>query len=261
MKSYTAIRGANVGATAELIRLCLPRRVPFHFISSPSVGLFSGEANPELYPERAPGAPKVLSEGTMCDSGAANSGHGGYMVSKWACEKMLERTNQLHHLPVWTHRPSTILREGQDAEEDRARLDWLNGLLQYARILQAVPKIGHVKGALDMVHVRTVCAGILDAVLGETQPGFQGAEYVHEVGDIVVPLGQLERLLALEINQPLGRAGLSHGITDCEVLPMGEWLTRATEAGLHPAVAMLIENMDTPGNPSFPALKKSARGT
>ncbi|KAJ3572311.1 hypothetical protein NPX13_g5089 [Xylaria arbuscula] len=231
---------------------------PEHFVSTPGVGLFSGDENPELHPERAPGAPRVLAGNHGADPRAANIlGSGGYVASKWACERLLERTNKLTRLPVWIHRPSTILREGADAEGKGARLDWLNGLVQYARVLQAVPAIKNVKGALDIVHPRTVCTGIVDAVLRGAR-GQVDLEYVHEVGDVVVSLDSLEYLLsALEARRGYEEEGVETSLsgTKCEILPMAEWLTRATRAGLHLAVAMLIENMDKPGGPNFPRLR------
>ncbi|KAI1155570.1 male sterility protein-domain-containing protein [Nemania diffusa] len=263
MKPYGSIRQANLGATTELVRLCLPRRIPFHFVSSPGVGLFADNENMTLYPKQAPGMPQSPSHiGKACDTRLTDIESRGYMASKWACERLLERTNKDHGLPVWIHRPSTILCEGSDAEGERASLDWLHGLARYARILKAVPRIMHVTGALDMVHVQTVCSILVDSVLRSTKSESRsGVEYVHEVGDIVVPLDRLELLIpALEA----GRMNKDSGTLDssskgCKVVPMGEWVGKAIEAGLHPAVAMLIEKMDAPDSPAFPLLEKTLK--
>ncbi|KAK7949211.1 uncharacterized protein PG986_010097 [Apiospora aurea] len=43
-KSYASLRAANLGSTRELARLCLPRRIPFHFVSSASACVFFATA-------------------------------------------------------------------------------------------------------------------------------------------------------------------------------------------------------------------------
>lgn len=42
-----------------------------------------------------------------------------------------------------------------------------------------------------------------------------------------------------------------------DVLPLHRWTERAMEAGLHPSVAMLTEEMDASSNPSYSRLLKS----
>lgn len=294
LKPYAALRAANLGSTRELARLCLPRKVPLHYVSSAGVGLFSSrttiggvsEEHDELWPARAPGIPPTV---------AATSG--GYMASKWASERLLERTNITYNLPVWIHRPSTIIRQGPDAREERARFDWLNSFVRYVRDLNAVPEVRFVKGALDMVFTRSVCEGIgrelIAGVVGcgdgrkdSAKKGEGTGEgrvtYVHEVGDVVVPLERMQDLLepgllgssrksssshSSAIQQQLNREPLpkkhvmrknDHARVDIdyEVLPMQEWTTRAIARGLHPAVAALIEGLDGPGKPNLPRLRR-----
>ncbi|KAM7218542.1 hypothetical protein V8F06_006146 [Rhypophila decipiens] len=255
LKSYSSLRAANVASTRELARLCLRRRIPIHYVSSAGVGLFPTRGKEmflgdmvELLPAKAPGMPP--SSHRLVDLA------GGYTASKWASERLLERTNQVHGLPVWIHRPSTIIREGIDAEGQKAELDWLNGLVKYAGLLGAVPEIKYLKGALDMVYVRNVCQTILQGVLESSRQGRVKEErrvtYVHEVGDIVVPLDNLESL----VNLAEGFVRASEGDSGFSVLPMTEWVARAVDRGLHPAVAALIERMDGPGKPNYPRLRK-----
>ncbi|KAI9697552.1 MAG: Type I Iterative PKS [Bogoriella megaspora] len=266
LKPYKSLRDANVGSTAELIRLCLSRKIPLHFISSAGVGLFSNAPEPELWPVPAPGIPPTSAEAA-----------GGYTASKWACERLLERTNAQYGLPVWIHRPSTIVREGADAEGERARLDWMNGLVRYSRELKAVPEVKHVKGALDMVFVQNVCKKILRCMfyepsgLGATEGN--GVSYIHEVGDVVIPLDLMQDLLGCELSfegfsrgslkeNELSQEGQEGASADngkrieCEVWPMTDWATKAVALGLHPAVAALIEGMDGPHKPHYPRLMK-----
>jgi nucleoside-diphosphate-sugar epimerase len=227
LKFFPAVQLANVGSTRQLVRLALPRRIPFHYVSSVGAGLF--QVTDILHPVSA------------ADSSPPDDGSHGYMASKWTCERFLERVNERYGLDVWIHRPSTIVREGEDAEGAKAQLDWVNALLQYIRIMKVAPKVQHIRGALDLVYVQSVCAELVRHVLGGPRP--DGAvSYVHEVGDVLLPLDRLHNI----------------GGTVGEVIPMAEWVEKAVASGLHPGVGALIEAMDTAGTPDYPRLQKGS---
>lgn len=120
LKYYSALREANVESTHRLVRLCLPRRIPLHYVSSAGIALFAGrDAFPEI-PATTTGAKPP-----------ANGAH-GYMCGKWVCESLLERVNAAYGLKVWIQRPSTIVREGDDAVTAKADFDWVNALFHYS---------------------------------------------------------------------------------------------------------------------------------
>ena len=62
-------------------------------------------------------------------------------------------------------RPSTIVREGDDATTAAADFDWVNTLLHYSHHIQAVPRIEYNKGTFDLVYVQTCCDDIVGALL------------------------------------------------------------------------------------------------
>ncbi|KAH8651343.1 putative polyketide synthase [Xylariales sp. PMI_506] len=242
LKYFADLRASNVGSTQTLIRLCLPRRIPVHYVSSAGLAvLFNQPTFPEVNITRAPGASYPAADGTF-----------GYMCSKWTNERLLEQVHDLYGLPVCIHRPSTILREGEDAAGDRAMLDWVNALLHWSTTVGAVPHVEHNRGSLDLVTIASACESILHHVLPPASSGGRrGVTYVHQVGDIVVPMKDLKRFG----EQRKGRDG-SKG-KPFDVLPFGEWLSKATSAGLHPAVGALIEMMDAPNAPDYPRLVKA----
>ncbi|KAL2169173.1 hypothetical protein VTG60DRAFT_6413 [Thermothelomyces hinnuleus] len=162
----------------------------------------------------------------------------GYMCGKWVCERMLEQVHEATGLPVWIQRPSTIIREGADATNDRAGMDWVNALLHYAHAIAAVPRVDHNKGNFDLVYVRSVCDDVVGGLLRGVES--KDIKYVNNVGDIVIPMHSMP-----EIARHKGRE------EPYEVVPMDEWMRRAIAAGLHPAVAALIETFDEPGAASF----------
>ena len=234
LKYYSAVREANVGSTRQLLRLCLPRMVPLHYVSSAGVALFAGK---EAFPEIS---------ATSTGKYPPRDGAHGYMCGKWASERMLERANEKYGLKVWIHRPSTIIREGDDATSEKAAFDWVNTLLHYSHRIQAVPKVQHVKGSFDLVYVQTVCDGIVEELLNNKPRLESGLTYRNHVGDVLLPMDRLSEI------------GLQKGGKEAyRVLPMEEWVQKAMASGLHPAVAALIETFDEPGSAPYPALVKT----
>ncbi|KAK7739675.1 Type I Iterative PKS [Cytospora paraplurivora] len=237
MKYYKDLKATNVGSTATLVRLCLPRGIPIHYVSSAGVAIYHNELE---FPEVSITGPK--------SSLPAADGSFGYGCSKWTNERFLEQVQRLYDLRVYIHRPSTIIREGEDTRGTKAQMDWVNALLHYSREIRAVPLVENNRGALDLVYVRTCCGDITRHILDDSDKARREVVYVHEVGDVVVPFQQL-RHWNIGLDGPEGVV--------FEVLPMREWVAKAIVAGLHPAVAALIETMDSPGMPDYPRLLKN----
>ncbi|KAK3317501.1 putative polyketide synthase [Cercophora scortea] len=235
MKSYQALRVSNVGSTITLARLCLPRRVPLHFVSSAGLAIFSGQA----------AFPPI----SLPDNGRlpASDGSFGYACAKWTCERLLEQTHRLYRgeWKVCIHRPSTIVREGADAVGLKASLDWVNAMMKYASQSRTVPTINRNRGALDLVYVRSVCESLANKVVfGDERMTAGMVGYAHQVGDVVLPLDRL------------GEFGLreDQGGEMFGKVPMEEWIASAVARGMHPAVAELVRLMDTPGGEEYPRL-------
>ena len=146
LKFFPDMRASNVGSTRTLTRLCLPRRIPMHYISFVGVCvLYSKPDFPEVS-VTGPGSLQPASDGSF-----------GYMCSKWTNERFLEQVHDLYGLKVCIHRPLTIIREGEDAKTARAQLDWVNALLHYTRQIKAAPKVEYNRGAMDLVYVKSAC--------------------------------------------------------------------------------------------------------
>lgn len=230
LKFYPDIKAANTGSTRELIRLSASRKIPIHFISTVGVALFG---NYTSFPEVSVAAHAPPADGSH-----------GYIAAKWASERMLEQLGEERGAGVWIHRPSTIIREGADAEAEAARTDWMNALVAYMRKTGAVPALRNLRGALDLVRVENAVGSILAAVF-ENRPKSPGggASYVHQVGDMVLPLDKLKEFVAEET-----------GAAEVDVLPVEEWTARAVAEGLNWGVAALIDSMDDPGQPHYPRM-------
>lgn len=235
LKYYSALRQANVESTRQLVAACLRRAVPFHYVSSAGVALFAGlEAFP---PSSCTGTGKTP---------PADGSH-GYMCGKWTCEAMLERLKERRpELRVVVQRPSTIIRRGDDAETGEAGLDWVNSLLHYAHETRTVPRVEHNAGAFDLVSVETCCADVVRELLRDAAAcparTDKGITFVNNVGDVIIPMSSMADI------------GLETTGRRYDVLPMEEWTKTVVEAGMHPAVAALIETFDEPGVDKYPTL-------
>ena len=249
MKYYPDLRTSNVGSTVTLARWCLPRRVPFHYVSSVGVAvLYNNHSKMGGFPEVSVTGPE--------SSLPAGDGSFGYMSTKVTNERFLERVCDLYPDGEWRvciHRPSTIMRQGEDAMTSKAQLDWVNALLHYARQIRAVPRVQHNRGSLDLVRVKSACDDVLKHILLDDK--VKGVTYVHEVGDVVIPIDRLQEMGMNEDEEGQVRGGANNETFD--VLSMSEWIGKAVEAGLHPAVAALIEMMDVAGGPDYPRLLKA----
>ncbi len=235
LKHYVYLRISNVDSTAVIAQFCIPRRIPLHYVSSAGVGIFHEKSATEGFP---PGpvrpAPDWKSDGSF-----------GCICGKWVCERLLERTSQMYGLHVCIHRPSTILREGDDAIGEEADKDWVNTLLAFVRRLKAAPTVDRNPGTLDLVYVKTVCEAMIEKGFKGTAQGEGIVAFVHEVGDKLVPLSGLHDI-GLDESQ---RAPFA-------VLPLDEWMAKAVLAGMHPGVAVLISEMVDTGK-EYPKLLKS----
>jgi thioester reductase-like protein len=227
LKYYSALRLANVESTKQLVSTCLQRQIPFHYVSSAGVALF---AEREAFPP--------ISCTATGKTPPADGSH-GYMCGKWVCEKMLERVYDQYRLPIVIQRPSTIIRSGDDATVERAGFDWVNSLLHFAHKTQKVPRVDHNAGAFDLVSVDTCCSDVLRELMHDSK---EGIVYVNNVGDVVIPMASMADI-------GIEKVGRTY-----DVLAMEDWTKTVVEAGMHPAVAALIETFDEPGVEKYPTL-------
>ncbi|PVH91653.1 non-ribosomal peptide synthase, partial [Periconia macrospinosa] len=214
MKSYQSLRPTNVTATQTLANLAYLHHVAFHYVSTSGVAHLSG------LPEFA-----EVSAGPFPPP---TDGSDGYVASKWASERYLENLNAATGLPVWIHRPSSIM--GDNA----ASTDLMGSLFAYSLKLGAVPllsSLGSVEksGYADLIDVDRVADGILQH-LEKKQDMRNSLIYVHHSGEMVIPIQALVGDEGNEQNQGLG----------LKSMPLHEWVGNAKNAGLNELIAELL---------------------
>lgn len=202
MKSYQSLKLTNVASTIELVKLALPRRVPFHFISSASVTRFActesyGEVSVASFP------PPAIPED-------------GYATAKWVSEVYLERVNRSWGLPVWVHRPSSVT--GSDAPE----LDLMSNVLRYCQETKKIPKSEAWNGVFDFVSVESAAAQIINAVRisGDSSAADGRTRFVYESGEIQVGQHEVQSMMEVGPGEQF------------ETVPLISWVDAAEAAGM-----------------------------
>lgn len=214
MKTYQTLKLINVASTKELVKLALPRRIPFHFVSSAGVARLAaqesfGEVSVSPYPP--PSRPTD-----------------GYIAAKWVSEVYLEHVNRQFGLPVWIHRPSSIT--GTDAPE----LDLMGNVMRFTKEIQKVPDSSLWSGVLDLISVQSAASQLLEAVhqSGSTESG-ESVTYLYESGEMEIGRDEIMPLMESGSGQQFRIVSLDEWVDDAEQAGMsvllGEYLRRASE--------------------------------
>jgi hybrid polyketide synthase/nonribosomal peptide synthetase ACE1 len=229
LKTYPTLRAANLTSTMELVNLCLRgAQSRFHYISSAGVAQLTGK--------------EVVDETSVATYLPPSDGSNGYSASKWASERYLEKVNQHLGLPIWIHRPSSIV--GDDAPE----LDIMHNLLQYSRKMKAVPDLSSWKGWFDFISVDNVASGVIDEILSSTSLEKGTMKYVHQSGEMEVPVAEFKGFLEME------------GRDKFETLSGHDWVSRAKDLGLHELVAAYVSHQGTANQPIVLPRMSRSRG-
>ena len=218
LKTYPTLRAANLGSTIELINLGLQGARPqFHYISSAGVAQLTGK--------------EAVDEISVATYPPPSDGSNGYSASKWASEVYLEKVSQHLGLPIWIHRPSSII--GDDAPE----LDIMHNLLYYSRKMKAVPDFSSWKGWFDFISVDSVASKVIDETLFGSSLDNHTVKYLHQSGEIEVPVAGFKGFLEAESKSKF------------ETLSGQDWVSRAKDLGLHELVAAYIIYQGTATEP------------
>jgi len=250
LKSYHSLRGPNVEGTRRLVAMAIPRRIPFHFVSTAGVAhLVHGHGD-------------GVGEVSVAEHKPPTDGSDGYVASKWAAEVMLERVNKTgSNLPVWVHRPSSVLGEGIK------ETDLMGNLLRYSLEVQALPSMmldnntasdsSSMGSFLDLVDVQVVTKGIVERVTSSWTDESGPVKYEYHSGDYVIPLKALQDDMSAEESEAENGFKL-------KAIPLAQWIEKAKAAGMNELVVELlnsaVEGGAFTGQVMFPRLVKGSVG-
>ncbi|RWA06310.1 hypothetical protein EKO27_g8805 [Xylaria grammica] len=239
LKTYQSMRQSNYQTTRDLVDWCMPRMVPFHYISTAGIGCY------------APGSP--LREASMRSTPPPLVGDStGYTACKWASEVFLENLVKRHpDWPICVHRPTLISRD------DIPQLDAVHNILGFARKLGAVASAqGVARGVMNVVTLEAVIAGIMKCVLSHSHGDAGRVHFVNHAGSLELPLSNMRKWV-LERT-----AGGDVRFADVELaeIPLEEWVRRAVEHGMHPTMGVLLTTFARHGEVEFPVVVAEEAG-
>jgi nucleoside-diphosphate-sugar epimerase/SAM-dependent methyltransferase len=212
LKSYEAMRTANVISTQILLAMAMSRNVPVHYISSSSVAMLQKGTS-----ELAEVPPSSISPPGDVESLMKSAV--GYAASKWVGEMLLEN---VEGPPTVVHRFPNIM--GPDAPEEIP----LVALDRYCIKMRAVPALDPRQwiGQLDVIDVRQVVPDFVEMAWNlDPCKSFAVHNYCSNNSY------QLSDLAGM-YKEKLG--------ADIEVLPTSEWMRRAIAMGMPKGVEATV---------------------
>ncbi|KAL2698592.1 hypothetical protein AAEP93_009980 [Penicillium crustosum] len=202
MKTYRTLKLINVASTKELVKLALPRRIPFHFVSSAGVARLAAQEN--------------FGETSVSSYPPPSRPTDGYIAAKWVSEVYLERINRQFGLPVWIHRPSSIT--GTDAPE----LDLMGNVMRFTKTTHKVPDSSSWSGVFDLISVQSAASQLLEAVhqSSVTELAIGSMTYLYESGETKIGRDEI---------MPLMESGSGQQF---QIVSLDEWVNAAEQAGM-----------------------------
>jgi hybrid polyketide synthase/nonribosomal peptide synthetase ACE1 len=199
---YRSLRKDNVHPTKELIMLAGARKVPIHFLSSGGLATGSAASASSFTPPA--------------------DGSEGYLTSKWACERMLERASADLNIPACIYQTTSVLAESGDLPE--ALLD---DFAHFSVATKALPDHAAWSGTFDLVHADDVARGVFAFATGNTgdDDARRSAKYVRFPA--VARVGSAEQLEMLLARPEIKAADLE----SFEKLPVHQWVGKLKAVG------------------------------
>lgn len=212
LNNYSSLRVPNVESTRFLAGMASQHGIPIHYLSANRVTLLSGST------ELAPVSVAAFAPPT--------DGSEGYTASKWASERLLERTSSMTGLRVCVHRACAATGAAAPSE------DALNALLKFSLALRVAPKFTNFDGYFDFKDVAELSRDIVDQVLKDFNAlpaAVPLLRYLHHSSKKKVPVQDLRTHMEAV-----------HGEIFEEV-DVVDWISLASSKGLDPLIASYLE--------------------
>ncbi|KAK8075474.1 hypothetical protein PG997_010137 [Apiospora hydei] len=183
--NYHTLRPINVNPTKEVVKLAGPRQIPVHYISTFGV---------------------LPRDSTAATSAASNlpatDGSNGYVGTRWASERILERAAETLGVPVSVYR---FLPTPEDAAATTPK-EILDEFVRFGRI--------------DMMPATQASTLLHDRAVADATAGAAAAKFHHVQSTVAVHVGELRE----HVTKERGQAGL-------ETMPGLRWIGRIKQLG------------------------------
>ncbi|KAI3401844.1 hypothetical protein diail_8222 [Diaporthe ilicicola] len=209
---FQLLKGSNYTSTRSIVRLAAGRKIPVHFISSG--GVLNLDADEQGNNDAITHAP------TSVEAQPPKDGSEGYVSSKWASEKHLEKAASEVGVPVTIHR---VVPAGDGAEPTDAMFEDLVGQFkEITKKIQLLPSQSGWEGAFDLIQVeglaQRIASASVDSATSDPASDANVARYVHhrcemrvEMADVlpmVEQSGYKDQFGTLPAHKWIGRAKL-----------------------------------------------------
>ncbi|KAL7935507.1 hypothetical protein V8C35DRAFT_333983 [Trichoderma chlorosporum] len=190
--NYNVLRPSNVQSTKEIVKLAAPRQIPIHYIST--VGVLPQDSNEAV--SAATNAPAV-------------DGTNGYVASRWASERILERSSEELGVPTSIYRflPAT---------EKLSPVEVLDDFVRFVDVMGIMPEMNDWEGRIDMAPAKQAADWI-------SKPLFEastGVRFSHFESPIAIDVAEMRTYL----EKKRGDKGL-------EQMPGLRWIGRIKALG------------------------------
>ncbi|KAI1163294.1 hypothetical protein F5B18DRAFT_324601 [Nemania serpens] len=150
--NYGSLRAMNVHSTRELVKLAAPRRIPIHFMSTSGV------------------LPKDAYQGADIQASAAQfepptDGSNGYVATKWASERLLERAASDSELAVPSFIYRLLPRSVVPRDSAYSKQSVQDEFLRCIALAGAVPDCTSWDGRIDLIPADTLAQWLCDSIL------------------------------------------------------------------------------------------------
>ncbi|KAF2258395.1 hypothetical protein CC78DRAFT_587196 [Lojkania enalia] len=200
--NYHVLRLSNVESMKELVKLAAPRHVPVHYISTVGV----------LPPDE-----KVTADtaGSAAANVPSNEGSDGYVASKWAGERILERSVERLGVPSFTYRflPASH-------EQSLQKQELMDNFIHFVDTLGLTPDMGVWKGRVDLIPAEQVAGWMGESIMDGTATAAANAAPTAKFFHYESPLTFHTDELSAYIEQQRGNRN------DLQTMPFLKWLGR-----------------------------------
>lgn len=201
--NYNVLHPSNVHSTKELVKLAAPRRVPIHYIST--VGVL----------------PRVAARGSAGSAVAYvphEHGTDGYVATKWAGERILERSAANLGIPSTVYRflPASQARPSQKQE-------LLDVIVRFVDESGLKPDLSVWTGRIDLIPAERAAQWLCESVTSTTATVTATTHFSHYESPITVHTDELGRFIE---RQRGGRDNLGR-------MPVLKWFGRVKALGFN----------------------------
>lgn len=199
--NYNVLRPVNVHPTKELIKLAAPRQIPIHYIST--MGVLPREKAVPTHVAATAAAYTPPVDGTE-----------GYVATRWASERILERSAASLGVPTSIYRflPSTQQTSSSEVLDELVRFVDVSGL---------TPDLSGWEGRMDMIPAKKAANWIYESILpADDEPKAAETKFAHYESPITINVADMGR----RIEEQRGDRGM-------EKMPGLKWIGRIKALG------------------------------